>query len=205
MPRLTYGGLEGRGKMAASNRHSEGNEMKRWTNGMHPRAALLPAPAGFAAARMPHVATKKAERHAPQKPVMLPSYNVFDTFSARVEGHWVTLIGKVTHPATKTDAEAALRRMVGTTAVKNLIEVLPWSPDDDRLRKSLYRAVYGHPSIEPLATLAVPPIRLIVENGHVTLEGAVSDGAAKSAAEQQANRVFGVFSVTNRLLVESET
>jgi hyperosmotically inducible protein len=137
------------------------------------------------------------------KPVMLPNCNVFDTFSVRVDGSWVTLLGKVTHPATKTDAEDALRRLMGTTALNNQIEVLPWSPDDARLRKSLYRAVYGHPRFETLAIRAVPPIRLIVENGHVTLEGAVSDTAAKSLAELQATRVFGVFSVTNNLLVDT--
>jgi hyperosmotically inducible protein len=155
---------------------------------------VSPSPAHVAADGLPRAG----------KAVMLPNYNVFDTFSVRVDGYWVTLTGKVTHPATKTDAEHALRRIAGATAVNNEIDVLPWSPDDERLRKSLYRAVYGHPAVEKLAVRAIPPIRLIVENGHVTLEGAVPNSAAKSAAEMQANNVAGVFSVTNRLLVESE-
>ncbi len=139
------------------------------------------------------------------KPVLLPSHNVFDAFSVHVDGRWLTLTGKVTHPATKTDAEHALRRIVGATAVNNQIELLPWSPHDERLRKALYRAIYGHPALEALAIRALPPIHLIVENGHVTLEGAVPNPAAKSIAELQANTVAGVFSVTNRLLVESES
>jgi hyperosmotically inducible protein len=139
------------------------------------------------------------------KPVMLPNYNVFDTFSVHVDGYWVTLTGKVTHPATKTDAEHAIKRIVGATAVNNQIDVLPWSPNDEQLRKSLYRAVYGHPTLEILASHAIPPIRLIVENGHVTLEGAVPNPAAKSIAELQATGVAGVFSVTNKLLVDTDT
>jgi len=152
---------------------------------------------------MPRATIARTGSQMPGKPVMLPNYNVFDTFSVSVDGSWVTLTGKVTHPATKTDAEHALRRLVGATAVNNQIDVLPWSPNDDRLRKSLYRAVYGHPTLETLAVRALPPIRLIVENGHVTLEGAVPDTTARSIAEAQANSVFGVFSVTNKLLVET--
>jgi hyperosmotically inducible protein len=168
--------------------------MKRWTDRMPLGDGLSPRPADVAAAGMARAG----------KSVMLPHDNVFDTFSVQVHGHHVTLTGKVTHPAAKTDAEHALRRIVGATAVINLIDVLPWSPDDEHLRKALYRAVYGHPAMEELAVRAIPPIRLIVENGHVTLEGAVPNAAAKSAAELQANRVTGVFSVTSRLLVESD-
>jgi hyperosmotically inducible protein len=94
---------------------------------------------------------------------------------------------------------------VGATAVNNQIELLPWSPNDDRLRRALYRAVYSHPALESLAIRAIPPIHLIVENGHVTLEGAAPNPAAKSIVELQAKSVAGVFSVTNKLLVESES
>jgi len=168
--------------------------MKPWTNRMTLGDRLFPAPPHFA----------RTEEQSSGKPVMLPNHNVFDAFSVRVDGYSVTLTGKVTNPATKTDAEHALRRLVGATAVSNQIELLPWSPADDRLRRALYRAVYGHPTLETLAIRAVPPIHLIVENGHVTLEGAVPNPAAKSIAERQANTVSGVFSVTNKLLVDSE-
>ena len=111
----------------------------------------------------------------------------------------------VLSPALKADAESAVKRIEGVVSVNNQIEVLPLSANDDRLRLSLYRAIYGHGMLEHLAIRAVPPIHLIVENGHVTLEGAVPNGAAKSVAELQANSVSGVFSVTNKLLVDSET
>src|SRR6185312_9132417 len=138
--------------------------MNRSINRMPLGDGLSPTSANFAI-------MARTEQQVSGKPVMLPNYNVFDAFSVRVDGRWVTLTGKVTHPATKAEAEHALRRIVGATAVNNQIEVLPWSPNDERLRKSLYRAVYGHPALEALAIRAVPPIHLIVGNGHVTLEG----------------------------------
>lgn len=179
--------------------------MKRLVNGMVLGAALLAAQAGFAAVPASDTAMTRTEQQVRKEILMLPNYNVFDTFSFRVDGDTVTLIGKVTRPVLKTDAENAVRRIEGVTSVNNRIEVLPLSPNDDRLRLSLYRAIYGHRTLETLAIRAVPPIHLIVENGHVTLEGAVPDAAAKSIAELQANSVSGVFSVTNNLLVDSET
>lgn len=169
--------------------------MKPSTNRMPLNDGLFPTPTDLA----------RAEHPAPGKPVLLPNHNVFDAFSVHVDGYRVTLTGKVAHPATKADAEHALRRIVGATAVNNQIELLPCSPADDRLRKALYRAVYGHPALETLAIRAIPPIHLIVENGHVTLEGAVPNPAVRSIAELQANSVTGVFSVTNKLLVDSDT
>jgi hyperosmotically inducible periplasmic protein len=45
------------------------------------------------------------------------------------------------------------------------------------------------------------PIRIIVKNGHVTLEGVVDNEGDKNIANIQANTVSGVFSVTNNLQV----
>ncbi|HVV44065.1 MAG TPA: BON domain-containing protein [Bryobacteraceae bacterium] len=179
--------------------------MKRLMNGMVLGAAILAAQSGFAAIPASDTAMAKTEQQVRKEILMLPNYNVFDTFSFRLDGDTVTLMGKVTRPALKTDAENAVKRVEGITTVDNRIEVLPLSPNDDRLRLSLYRAIYGHSALETLAVRAVPPIHLIVENGHATLEGAVPNAAAKSIAELQANGVAGVFSVTNKLLVESES
>jgi len=179
--------------------------MKRLMNGMVLGAALLSAQVGFAAVPASDTAMARTEQQVRKEILMLPNYNVFDTFSFRLDGDKVTLTGKVTRPVLKTDAENAVKRVEGITAVNNQIEVLPLSPNDDRLRLSLYRAIYGHSTLETLAIRAVPPIHLIVENGHVTLEGAVPNAAAKSIAEVQANSVSGVFSVTNNLLVDTES
>jgi len=179
--------------------------MKRLINGMVLGAALLAAQVGFAAVPASDTALTGTEQQVRKEILMLPNYNLFDTFSFRVDGDTVTLTGKVTRPALKTDAENAVKGIEGVASVNNRIEVLPLSPNDDRLRLSLYRAIYGHRMLEHLAIRAVPPIHLIVENGHVTLEGAVPNAAAKSVAELQANSVSGVFSVTNKLLVDSES
>jgi hyperosmotically inducible protein len=192
-------------EMAADEDSERSIQMKRLMNGMVLGAAMLAAQSGFAAIPASDTAMAKTEQQVRKEILMLPNYNVFDTFSFRLDGDTVTLIGKVTRPALKTDAENAVKRVEGITAVDNRIEVLPLSPNDDRLRLSLYRAIYGHSALETLAVRAVPPIHLIVENGHVTLEGAVPNAAAKSIAELQANSVAGVFSVTNKLLVESES
>jgi len=81
------------------------------------------------------------------------------------------------------------------------IEVLPLSGHDNHLRLSLYRAIYGYPSLNRYALPVIKPIRIIVKNGHVTLEGVVDREADKNVANIRANGVHGVFSVTNNLRV----
>src|SRR3990170_6425334 len=75
--------------------------------------------------------------------VMLPYYGVFDNLAYKVDGYKVTLMGQVTRPTLKSDAEAAVKRIEGVETVNNQIEVLPVSPTDDRIRIATYRAVYG--------------------------------------------------------------
>ncbi|HEU0121215.1 MAG TPA: BON domain-containing protein, partial [Bryobacteraceae bacterium] len=87
--------------------------------------------------------------------------------------------------------------------VDNQIKVLPLSPNDDRLRVALYRAIYGHPSLNRYALAAVPSIHIIVENGNVTLDGVVSNDGDRSVANMQANGVSGVFGVTNNLRIDN--
>jgi hyperosmotically inducible protein len=72
---------------------------------------------------------------------------------------------------------------------------------DDGLRRRLYVAIYGYPSLERYAMPVIKPIRIIVKNGHVTLEGVVDSDADKNTAGLRANGVPGIFSVTNNLQV----
>ena len=72
---------------------------------------------------------------------------------------------------------------------------------DDQLRLALYRAIYGFPALEKYALGVQKPIRIIVKNGNVTLEGVVDNQADKNVANIRANGVHGVFSVTNNLRV----
>jgi len=176
--------------------------MKRLRTGMILGAALMATQIGVASDQRREPSETKIEQQVRKALVTLPFYNVFDSFSFRVDGDTVTLMGKVAWPTLKSDAENVVKKIEGVERVNSQIEVLPLSPNDDRLRLSLYRAIYGHPVLETLAMRAVPPIHILVENGHATLEGAVGNSMQKTVAGMQANSVFGVFSVTNNLLVD---
>jgi hyperosmotically inducible protein len=137
--------------------------------------------------------------------VLLPWYSVFDHLTFEVDGSEVTLLGKVTQPSTKSDADKAIRSMEGVTKVINKIEVLPASPMDDQIRRAEFRAIYSEPQLEKYAVGAVPPIHIIVEGGQVTLEGVVDSQADKDVAGIRAKTVPNVFSVTNNLRVQTES
>ena len=134
--------------------------------------------------------------------VMLPYYSVFDDLEYKVEGGTVTLMGEVTRPTLKSDAENAVKNIEGVEKVVNNIEVLPLSPNDDRIRRAVYRAIYSFPSLQMYALQAVPSIHILVKNGHVRLVGVAATKMDKDAAGIRANGVSGVFSVDNQLVVE---
>ena len=136
--------------------------------------------------------------------VMLPYYGVFDNLAYKVEGYKVTLMGQVTRPTLKSDAERVVKDIEGVEQVTNNIEVLPLSPNDDRIRLAAYRAIYGQASLNRYALNAIPPIHIIVNNGKITLEGVVANEGDKNIAGIQANSVPGAFAVTNNLRVEGK-
>jgi hyperosmotically inducible protein len=133
--------------------------------------------------------------------LMLPYFGVFDDIAFQVNGDTVTLLGAVTRPTLKSDAENTIKHIEGVAHVVNRIDVLPPAPMDDQLRLALYRAIYGFPSLEKYALGVQKPIRIIVKGGHVTLDGVVDSEADKNAAGIRANSVPGIFSVTNNLHV----
>ena len=147
-------------------------------------------------------AEERVKREVRHELVMLPYYGVFDNLAYKVEGYTVTLMGQVTRPTLKSDAENVVKKIEGVEHVKNEIEVLPLSPNDDRIRRATYRAIYGHPGLDRYGLQAVPPIHIIVTNGNVTLEGVVANEGDKNLAGIRANGVSGVFSVKNNLRVE---
>jgi hyperosmotically inducible protein len=137
--------------------------------------------------------------------VMLPFYGVFDNLLYNVSPDGtVTLLGEASRPTLKSDAERAVRHIEGVERVDNQIKVLPVSPNDDRIRRATYRRIYGHSVLSQYQLRAVPPIHIIVENGHVALEGVVARQMEKQVAGMQANTVSGVFSVENNLRVEND-
>jgi hyperosmotically inducible protein len=150
---------------------------------------------------VPPQAVQRIQKEVRHELVMLPFLTVFDNLAYKVDGYNVTLLGQVTKPVLKSDAEAAVKKIEGIEKVDNQIEVLPLSPMDDRLRQNLYRAIYGYPALQRYAMPVLKPIRIIVKNGHVTLEGVVDSEADKNIAGIRAKGVHGVFSVTNNLEV----
>jgi len=135
--------------------------------------------------------------------LLLPYYSVFDNLMFKVDGDKVTLLGQVVRPTLKSDAEAAVKGIEAVASVDNQIEVLPVSPMDDQLRRSVYRAIYGDTALSKYGWSALPTIHIIVKNGHVALEGVVDSESDRNLANLRANGVPNVFSVTNNLNVSS--
>jgi hyperosmotically inducible protein len=145
--------------------------------------------------------TQRIQKEVRHELLMLPYLGVFDNLAYRVDGTTVTLSGQVTRPTLKTDAERVVKGIEGVEKVDNQIEVLPPSSMDDQLRRRLYRAIYGFPSLQKYALGVQQPIRIIVKSGRVTLEGVVDSEGDKNTAGLRANGVSGIFSVTNNLQV----
>src|ERR1700680_1917058 len=123
--------------------------------------------------------------------VLLPWYSCCDNLDYSVSGYHVTLMGQVSRPSLKSDAEDAVKKIEGVESVENQIEVLPASSMDDQLRRAEFHAIYSQPALQHYALGAVPPIHIIVKNGHVTLEGVVANEADKNIANIQASGVSG--------------
>jgi len=133
--------------------------------------------------------------------LMLPYFGVFDNIAFKVDGDTVTLLGQVLRPTLKSDSENAVKRIEGVEHVNNQIEVLPPSPMDDQLRSRLFRAIYQYPALQKYELGVQKPIRIIVKNGHVALEGVVDNQGDKDLAGIRAKTVPGSFSVDNNLQV----
>ncbi len=89
----------------------------------------------------------RLEREVRHELIMLPYYGLFDNLAFRVDDRTVTLLGQVARPVLKSDAEAVVKHIEGVDAVHNEIEVLPLTPNDDRIRRAQYRAIYGYSAL----------------------------------------------------------
>jgi hyperosmotically inducible protein len=162
--------------------------------------ALLTAGVLFAQSDETTARLNKEVRH---ELVMLPYFGVFDNLEYRIDGHKVTLLGQVVRPTLKSNAEYVVKRIEGVAAVDNQIEILPLFLHDERLRLSLYRAIYGYPALSRYAMPVLKPIHIIVKSGNVTLEGVVDNETDKNLVKIRALGVHGTLSVTNNLQVET--
>lgn len=134
--------------------------------------------------------------------VILPQLTIFDNLQYKVDGNEVTLMGQVTNPVLKDSAEKVVKKIEGVERVNNQIEVLPTSGNDDRIRREVARAIFNDERLFHYSMGSVPPIHIIVKNGHVTLEGMVNSETDKNEAGIRTNGVPGVFSVENHLQVQ---
>lgn len=161
-------------------------------------AAAAPPTAGS------DIARESIGQHVQKELVTLPFYGVFDNLAYQVEGDTVTLYGQVVRPTTKTSAEKRVSRIDGVRNVVNRIEVLPLSPNDDRIRAQAYRQIFRTASLYRYAMGANPSLHIVVNRGHLTLEGVVANRADSQLAYMAARQIPGVFSVTNNLRLASE-
>ena len=158
-----------------------------------------------AAAQADARSQERIAREVRHELLMLPWFGVFDYIAFKVDGGTVTLMGQVVRPSLKSDAENAVKRIEGVERIENKIEVLPPSSMDDGLRLTLYRAIYGYPPLEKYALGVQKPIRIIVKNGQVTLEGVVDSEADKNLVICGYSQVLQLASFQTACLAQFDT
>ncbi len=168
----------------------------------------------------------RIEKEVRKQILSLPQYGVFDYIHFAIKGRTVILDGQASRPTLKSSAENVVKKIEGVQTVDNRIEVLPLSPNDDRIRAAVYARIYSQPALQKytsnrgggrwlsLTRLTTgitndPPIgyhaiHIIVKNGNVTLKGVVDNSGDFAIAGMQANLAPGVFSVDNDLVVANE-
>lgn len=157
----------------------------------------------------------------------LTDYGVFDSLRFAFKGKTIVLKGYASRPVLKSEAEKVLKGIEGVEGVDNQIQVLPNSPNDDRIRAAVYRRIYSQPMLRKYTSGPVgfgegpsiaraaggitqdPPIgyhaiHIIVDNGNVILTGVVDNKSDADVAAIQANSTPGVFSVDNDLQVAGD-
>ena len=172
--------------------------------------------------------TLRVVKDVQKKLAGLTNYAVFDWLTFGIHGKTIILNGYASRPTLKSEAENAVKKIPGVENVENNIEVLPYSPSDDRVRAAVYNRIYTAPSLRmynanqgnlgraigPGGGVALaaggitntPPtgfhaIHIVVKNGHVTLYGVVNNSTDAAVAGMQANSAPGAFSVQNDLMV----
>ncbi len=155
----------------------------------------------FAGPRKPE---RTIEQQIAGKLINLTHYGVFDHITFHINNGTVTLNGKVNSIGVKDEAKRAISGMPGVTNVVNNIEQLPPSPFDNEIRRKALRTFEDRGPAWYFATPR-PEVRIIVENGRITLEGYVSNSSASNTLNILANGISGVFSVQNNLIVGKDT
>ncbi len=148
--------------------------------------------------------TRAIEDQVRKQILKLPRYEVFDSIGYKVDGDTVTLFGKVRNATNRKGAERSVERIPGVNRVVNNIEVLPVGGFDESIRVRLYRTLASSGGLSRYLWPVNPSVRLIVDRGHVSLEGFVANRGDYNTMNILANGVSGVFSVTNNLVIDKE-
>ncbi len=131
--------------------------------------------------------------------------NEFSFITSSVKDGLVTLSGEARVPVDLDSALSIVDNTPGVKDVVNNVTVLPVSSFDDSIRLRTARAIYRDPVLGRYASNPARPIRIVVENGHVSLYGVVENKMDKTLAGIRANQVPGVFSVQNHLQVDNNS
>ena len=142
-------------------------------------------------------------RDVSKQVLQYPRFTIFDNVDASVDDGVVTLSGNVTMPFKSKDIERRVAGVEGIRAVRNEVTVLPVSQFDDDLRFQIARAIYGNSNFWRYGAMVNPPVHIIVENGHVTLDGVVNNNIDRVLARSIASS-FTAFSLTNDLKTDAE-
>ncbi len=133
----------------------------------------------------------------------LPYYGVFDHIAFSYNGGTITLYGKVANAMNKKGAERSVRDIQGVTNVVNNIEILPPGSFDNSIRRQTLRE-FANKGLYRYLSETNPSVRIIVDRGHVTLEGYVANRGDYNLMNILANGVPGTFSVQNNLIVGND-
>jgi hyperosmotically inducible protein len=129
---------------------------------------------------------------------------VFDAISVNVQNGVATLGGHAVGPVAKSSAISLTQNTPGVKGLVDQISVDPVSPMDNGIRIRTARAIYGYGPLRRYDLIPWRPIRISVQNGHVTLYGVVDNQMDKQLVYTRAMQVPGVFSVTNDLVISGQ-
>ena len=175
---------------------------RRWLTARASAILCVALMATAAFAQEKDARTKRLEYEVQRELLGLTYYTIFDHLAFQIQpGGTVRLLGQVTRPTLKQDAERRVKEVRGVEQVVNNIEELPVSPGDDRIRLAIARNIYRTEALERYGFQTQPSIHIIVKNGRVTLEGVVDNEGDKTIAGMKAREVGGVFEVTNNLVI----
>jgi len=133
----------------------------------------------------------------------LPYYGVFDYLQFSIDGDTVTLTGQASNYVLRNDAVSAVKHLAGVRTVNDQIEILPLSQFDNDIRLRLFRSIYRDSALNRYRLIRVqPPIRILVNNGNVTLAGVVDSEMDRNVVYDRAMEVRDVFKLTNDLKVQ---